>query len=219
MNRRVVLTRPAYNRPAVTRRSVGAGTIDGLGREESPLKGGSLPTPVTGSVKEEIGVSNVLDLANQLTAAQRQELLDQLALNNQLTNKAATNPDLDLWAQAIHNALGEVIGAEEGGSYGVMLIKRILGSTAAWRPVEKFMSVSRLGEAKRTERYSVYLLLARMLVEHAATVASRSGAPLSAKLVGTCTVNLPGVFEKNFPGYLAAGLAPMVAKQMQGYAG
>jgi hypothetical protein len=77
------------------------------------------------------------------------------------------------------------------------------------------MRSSKLGELQVNVRQAVYRTLGRLLVEHAHEVSRRSGAPLGPKLVGQCVGNLPGVFERSFPGYLAAGLAPVVARQMQ----
>lgn len=228
MNKRVTLTRPVYSRPGVTRRVVGvpapedqekaaAQRVNGEG-EIPPHRGGLPPqfsrTPVKEG-KEVVQVASLLEQANQLTKTERQQLLDQLALTNQLTASAASNRDVEMWSQAITDALAEVIGGEAGGDYGVMLVKRVLGSTICWRPVERFMQSSKLAELRVVERQSIYHMLARLLVKHAAYVSRRSGAPLSPKLVGSCVGSLPGVFEQNFPGYLAAGLAPMVAKQMQ----
>lgn len=76
------------------------------------------------------------------------------------------------------------------------------------------MTSSKLSELRVVERQAVYNLLAELLVEHAGYVARKSGAPLGPKLIGQCTGSLPGVFEASFPGYLAAGLAPILARQM-----
>lgn len=232
VQRRVVLTRPAYTREQVTRRvavpSVTSRVEEktqsrGLGGEEygTPFGVPSSPHVSPGECrkeKKESNVASLLEQANSLTAAQRQELLDNLALNNQLTHKAATNRDLDMWAEAVAIALDEVVGSntgEGGGSYGSLLVKRSLGSSACWRPIEAFMEKSKLRSLMVNERQAIYLLLARLLVEHCKERCRYVGAPLSLKFVSQQTSSVAGVFEQSFPGYLAAGLAPMVAKQMQ----
>lgn len=161
------------------------------------------------------GLEHLLALAGNLTSAQRRELLDQLALQNQLAAKAAANPDLGMWAEAVRTALEGLIGYGAGESYGVMLLKRLLGPSACWRPVEQFMSASGLAALRRPERLAVYHVLARFLVEECERTCRFTGAPMSAKFVASQTGNVGGLFERNFPGYIAAGLAPMVARQMR----
>lgn len=227
MTKRVVLTRPAYTRPATTRKVVvgsrvsvrAFGDKSVRGEYGNPPKGVPIPPSqspaIEAKLKKEVSVRSALDLANQLTKSQRKELLDQLALSNQLSSKANDDRDLDMWATAVQTALAEVVGSEVGGNYGVLIVKRLLGSTSCWRPVEGFMISSKLSDLRVVERQAIYFMLAKLLVDHASYIAKKSGAPLSPKLVGACVGSLPGVFEQNFPGYLAAGLAPLVAKQMQ----
>jgi hypothetical protein len=64
------------------------------------------------------------------------------------------------------------------------------------------------------ERGSVYRMLAALLVDHARSISDFTGAPLGPKLVGSCTGNIAGVFEKAFPGYVRAGLAKIAARQL-----
>ena len=226
MRKRVTFVRPAYGRPGVARRAVGESPVEAQSQQPEGFKRGtgipsiegspapSFPPPPTEG-KENQSTTSLLEQASKLTKDERQQLLDQLALLNQLGSVAANNRDLEMWSQAVYEALGEAIGASGGDGYGLMLVKRSLAVSACWRPVERFMQISELAELKVVERQAIYFMLARMLVEHAAYVARKSGAPLSPKLVGSCTGSLPGVFDANFPGYLAAGLAPMVARQMQ----
>ncbi len=180
----------------------------------------SLKNKLDNAVKQGEGdraqmLADLLRQANSLTAADRRELLDQLALQNQLAAKTAANPDLDMWAEAVKTALEDSIGFGGGESYGVMLLKRLLGPSSCWRPVEQFMHASKLDELRRPERLAIYHVLARFLVEECEQVCKHTGAPLSAKFVAGQTGNIGGLFERNFPGYIAAGLAPMVARQMQ----
>jgi hypothetical protein len=163
---------------------------------------------------EVTSVDDVLHLAAQMTAKERQELLDQLGLQNQLASKSVMNPDLEMWSGAVLTALNDAIGLGGGENYGVMLLKRLLGSSSTWRPVEQYMLSSGLSELNRNTRLSVYLLFARLLVEECRDLASVVGAPLSAKFVANRTGDLAGVVDRAFPGYAAAGLMPMVANRM-----
>lgn len=152
-----------------------------------------------------------------LTAKERDRLLDQLAFTKQMSmarNGGSSDPDVEMWASAVHWALERSIASTGGEGYGLLLVKRQLGSSSNWRPVKAFMVDSGLMELNRAKRNGVYSMLAELLVEHAEYVSDRSGAPLSAKLVASCAVNLPGLFEQQFPGYLASGLAHFAAAQM-----
>lgn len=155
----------------------------------------------------------ILIKAKSLTAKQRQELLDQLSLANQISRAADQDRDLDMWVAAIHATLDEHGTSGEGSAYGQMLIKRLLGLSQNWRPVQHFMEVSKLADLKVVERASVYYMLAELLVKHARRISQKSGAPLGPKLVGSCASNIGALFEQSFPGYLQAGLAKIAARQ------
>lgn len=197
---------------AGTHRHAPGGFVEpGGGRAGGGAQGGAY-THAKGPVQ----VSDLLSLAQTLTAADRLALLDQLALQNQMAAKAAASPDLDMWAEGVRMALDDAIGGAEG-QYGALLVKRLLAPSASWRPVEAFMASSKLGGGlQRTERMAVYYMLARLLVDDAERACEWTGAPLSAKVVAQRTDRLAGVFEQSFPGYLASGLAPLVARQMLG---
>ena len=185
---------------------------------ETPLRGGFVPpTPVDRKLKERKVVNRLtsaLDLAAGMSKAERQELLDRLALDGQLSAKSQSNRDIEMWSVAVHAALGDAISSGGGENYGVGLVKRTVGLPAYWRPVESFMQASGLQELTVVERQQVYSLLARLLVDHALEVSRRTGAPLSPKLLGTCSSNVASVFDQSFPGYAAAGLAHVVARQL-----
>lgn len=76
------------------------------------------------------------------------------------------------------------------------------------------MRASRLQDLTVPERLLAYRLLAGLLVDYADDLSRRTGAPLSLRLVTSCADKLAGVFDQAFPGYVAAGLAPVVARQM-----
>jgi hypothetical protein len=165
-------------------------------------------------VVEKNPVEELLNQAKSLTAKQRQELLDQLSLAARMTKSAGEDRDLEMWSSAVHDALTDRAAGSVGSGYGRLLVKQSLAPSQNWRPVQEFMQESKLAELKVVERGSVYLMLARLLVEHAEEIASRSGAPLGPKLVGSCAQNIAGVFDRAFPGYLRAGLAKIVARQI-----
>lgn len=162
----------------------------------------------------ESSVEEILEQAQTLTAKQRQELLDQLSLANQMTRSAGQDRDLDMWATAVHEALTAGVGVGGASEFGRLVVKRLMAPTQNWRPIQNFMEESRLQELKVVERASVYYLLAELLVKHAQVVAHRSGAPLGPKLVGSCAQGIAGLFEQAFPGYLRAGLAKIAARQL-----
>lgn len=216
MTKRVMLTRPTYRGHGVTRASVDPGEQAGL-RKDTPHppppyreggRGGALPAAVEVKTLQEL-----LVLANKLPAAEKQQLLDHLALQAQ-TAPSASERDVDMWSVAIHEALQHALGEAGGALGGPILVKRVVGSPSSWKPVDAFMRASKMADLQVRERQSVYGLLADLLVKHARYVARKSGAPLSPKLVGNCTGSISGVFDAAFPGYLEAGLAPIVARRL-----
>lgn len=193
--------------PPLPREGVGGGLrAAGPGGMPAPMREGA---PACASQVEAI-----LEQAKALTAKQRQELLDQLSLANQMSRSAGDDRDLDMWATAVYSALTDRASSSASSGFGQLLVKRALAPTQNWRPVQSFMEESRLCELKVVERASVYHMLAELLVDHAQIVADRSGAPLGPKLVGSCAAGIAGVFDKAFPGYLRAGLAKVAARQL-----
>ena len=211
---RVVLIRP--------KRSYGAGLSTTSKNKEShgripqgetPQRGGISPGDVP--VKEEKQNKNfneAVALASNLSAEQRRDLVAQLSLDLQI-NGADQSRDIDMWATAIHEALQDALGGSLGSVVGPLAVKRIVGSRSAFEPLAEFMQHSRLGEAQVRERLSLYRLLADLVVAYAKKIAKHTGAPLSLKLVANCSRNVAGLFDSAFPGYLAAGLAHVVARR------
>ena len=76
------------------------------------------------------------------------------------------------------------------------------------------MADAKLDKLAVPERQSVYNLLADLVVRHAHGISMRSAAPLSPKLVANCSNNVASIFDKAFPGYVRAGLAHIVARQL-----
>lgn len=230
----VVLTRPqrsatAYQAVAVkvAEHNSGKGFDDKLGNtgnreygvEKTP-KGvlSSPPVPLSqpvvvskkGSAEE--GLDKVINLASQLTAEQRKELLARLALGQQAEASRPTR-DQEMWSEAVYQGLKALNGAQDDTGHG-FAFKRVLSSSTAWRPVQDFMQHSDLAKLKVVERQSVYQMLAKLVVQNARWIARKSGAPVSAKLVGNCAANVGSLFDNAFPGYLESGLALLVAKRL-----
>lgn len=220
--KRVALHRPASARLSTsayrptTRISPTKSAVVGMGPPPPSYGGGGGgPTNLRGpgSKNQSASLAEVMKLVEALPVDGQRQVLDQLALRQQ-TTEAAKPRDLDMWSQAVYDALQDALGASAGALGGPLIVKRTVGTQSAWKPVDEFLRHSKLGALPVRERLSVYGMLARLLVKHAQFVARKSGAPLSPKLVGSCTGNIAGVFEQAFPGYLFAGLAPIVARRL-----
>jgi hypothetical protein len=219
---KVMLTRPLRNQASYVGR--------GSNKDEQgtttlptppPLKGegGGWGAPrrivVENEKKENLASSVDLDgLVESLTPTLRKELLAKLALATQIATVDGSPRDQDMWAQAVYEALAQAQGAGGGGMPGPMVVKRSLASTGAWGSVSRFMASSKMDSLKVTERQSVYMMLAKLVVDQARYVSRESGIPMSPKLVGNCATNVAGIFEQSFPGYLGSGLALMVARRL-----
>lgn len=214
--KKVVLTRPLRKAESYVKKPTqAAGVAD---RGVVPPYGGNNHPPSTGKPlgaedQEKSQVDSLLGLANALSATDRKELMARLALGEQSLDADKTR-DADMWAQAVYAGLQDALGYEDGAVGGPALVKRTVSAQSAFKPVADFMRASSLDKLKVTERQSVYAMLAKLVIEKARYVASRSGAPLGPKLVATCSANLAGTFDQAFPGYLASGLAHLVAKRL-----
>ena len=160
-----------------------------------------------------LNLDQILEAAQGLPAGERKTLLAHLALSSQ-TSDTGAGRDLDMWAQAVYEAIGEAVGTDPRAGQGPALIKRTLGVPAVWAPVHAFMVASKLITIMVVERQAIYVMLAKMVVQNARFIARKSGVPLSARLVGSCAANVASLFDNAFPGYVASGLALMVAKQL-----
>lgn len=184
------------------------------------IKGGSIPVVGAARKKEEkatVGsghtAATLLEAALALTPAQQRELLAQLALRTQESGNEPSR-DKDMWSTSVHGALLAVVGLQDRASAAPMLVRRAMGASAAWLPVVEFMEASGLDRLKVVERQAVYEFLARLLIKRCREVAQHVKAPLSPKLVAGQAQGLAALFEVEFPGYLAAGLAGIVAKRI-----
>ena len=177
-----------------------------------PIRGeegeGVLPQAGNGGV-----IGEIKNLAKQLDPALRRQLLAELSL--QATElDGAEHRDLDMWAAAVYKGLVAANGGSAGSVPGPAIVKRALGSGGAWSIVRGFMADSKLDALKHIERQRVYELLAELVIANARHISRRSNAPLSPKLVGSCSSNIASLFDHAFPGYVRAGLAPLVAKRL-----
>jgi hypothetical protein len=191
-----------------------ATTASAQTRAPLPSKeGGGGPASLVGETAT-VSLDEVLSLANQLTAEERKQVLDLLALKQQVASSATVDRDLEMWVEAVLRALLDALGAEEGAGIGSFLIKRSLGVRSVWGPTRSFFERIRVFDLNVAERMPVYSFLADLLVARCRTLSKRTGAPLGPKLVANCAPDIASIFESAFPGYLAAGLAHVVARQL-----
>lgn len=185
-----------------------------------PPKGGIYKTPrlptVPGGEKQETrtnpGLDSVLASALAMSPGERKQLLARLSLAQNA--ERAEGRDLEMWVAGVSRALAAAQGHGAGDSHAVMLVRRVLGPSQAWEPVAEFLARSGFDKLEVTSRQSVLYMLASLLVKYAAGVARNVGAPLTPKFVAGCSQHVAAVFDNAFPGYLAAGLAPLVARRL-----
>lgn len=188
-------------------------TLAGATRGVVPPLKGETTTPRPTTQKAAPGnVDDLLAQASQLSVADRKALLAHLALTEQ--GESGEVRDVDMWSAAVHEALEAHAGAGHGSVPGPGVIRGLVGASKAWAPVRDFMLSSKLQELKVTERRSVYGLLARLVVQDAVAFCKWSRAPLGPKVVAQRCEHISGTFDQSFPGYLASGLGPMVARAL-----
>jgi hypothetical protein len=148
----------------------------------------------------------------RLPKSERKELLARLSLAE--SAKPGESRDVDMWIGAVYSALLDAVGADRGVGGGPLALKRVLGASSAWGPVLGLMESSGLMTLTVVRRQAVYNLFAGLLVDHARSTARRAGFPLSARFAATCAQNLPAIVDSAFPGYLRAGILPLVADRL-----
>lgn len=199
-------------RPSIPRTDYSSGvnggplppSIEGVGR-------GDLPIATHGGSKSNEALQRILDLAADLTQADRKQALDHLA---SLQATEVGGRDVEMWAHAIHGALVQALGASGDGVPGPLVIRRAVGAREAWRPVEAFMSAARLDGLMVAERQAVYHFLAAMLVRRAQEVARYADLPLGLKLVVNNAGDLAAIFDRQFPGYVQNGFVRMLVGRL-----
>jgi len=165
-------------------------------------------------MNEDQRLAYVVALAASLKPASRKKLLDQLALLAAQDKTGKADRDISMWATSVYEAFTRAFGASAGAGQGPLVFQRVLGASTAWAPVEAFMQASGLAQQAVVKRQAVYRLLAHLVVQRAKSVAAHTRAPVSLKFVANVAREVNAIFEAEFPGYLAAGLAPLVAAQL-----
>lgn len=214
--KKVTLSRPLRKPATVLGRAGKASPQKNTPTPPHPLGVGGGGSNFAGEkIKEEkITVSQLLELAAKLTVSQHRELTAQIALQ---ALQAGDGPsrDKDMWSAAVYEALQTAVGAGDRASVAPMLVRRAMGASSSWLPVKEFMERSELQRVlKVTERQAVYQFLARLVIKRSREVAQHVKAPLSPKLVAGQASSISHLFDAEFPGYLAAGLAGIVAKRI-----
>ena len=95
-----------------------------------------------------------------------------------------------------------------------MLVRSQYQPAATWRPVVAFLTRTGWINMTPAEKARLYAFLARLVVRHSQRVARHSRIPVTLKLVVNCTANIGGLFEQQFPGYIKAGLAGVIARRL-----
>ena len=204
---------PPAQEPSPSQLRWGEGADVGAGRPERRYaeartrvyaKGDLLGEPMQNKVDD------ILGLTAELSAAARKELLARLALAES-GRTSAQDRDLNMWSQAVYDALVKVQGTSVPGP---AVIKKLVGVSAAWEPLRDFMTATKLQDLAVVKRQSVYVLLARLVVEEAEDFCKWAKAPLGPKIVATRCRHVAGTFNKSFPGYIQAGLVSLVAGRL-----
>lgn len=207
----IQLTRPVRN---------GSEFVKPKLRDQSPFpslpyreeEGRGVIRPEQKKEKKEV-LDEIMSLASNLDAKSRKDLLAQLALHGLAANDGDQR-DSDMWANAVYDGLVIALGGSGEGVPGPATVRRLLASPSAWGPVASFMRAARFDTLKVTERQAVYQMLAKLVIQNAKQNARHHGIPLSVKFVGSCSANISGIFDQSFPGYLASGLALIVARRL-----
>lgn len=206
--------------------SVGAGrrSTSKIGPDNQPLitppnrgvsnKGVSVGSGVLSENKkpEKRSLDEILAGVGELSKSDRKELLARLALAEQAP--AQQSRDLDMWGEAVYSALVAAIGAGDGTGLGPLPLKRLLGASNSWEPVLGLMKSSGMLEFQVVKRQAIYNMLAELLIDDAQKLARAVGAPMSAKFVANRAAQLSAIVDAAYPGYLRAGLMPMVADRL-----
>jgi hypothetical protein len=153
----------------------------------------------------------VEEQALSMSKADRQALLDRLALSLQ---ESEQDRDSGLWVVAVKTALQARLGAEGLSAYGPAVLKPHIATSRNFKPVADFIKLAGLCELSVPERQAALNYLAKMVVDDAVTFASYAKIPLGPKMVGQRQANVCGIFDQQFPTYLASGLAKIVFKRL-----
>ena len=166
-----------------------------------PPKGGVGGPPSDGGAPS---VSSITQQALGLSASERKKLVDQLLA---LQLDEAPSKDSALWAQAVKTAIDDVLGVGMGVAFAPASLKKALGARSSWDAVCTVLTAAKLDKASPADKLSAYQLLAGLLLQHCREVSRATGAPISPNFIGTCSSQMPAIFDLAFPGYLQSGLA------------
>lgn len=225
--RRAILVRPEYTRPSYSLGNSTQKQLTAASHVHAHAAEGTTTTNVVSVVPVAVRkrvvhthayaspatVDTLLEQMKALTSADRKQLLDRAAAAQLLLDSKPADRDVSMWSAAVYDRFCDAVGGPGAAGVGPLVCRRLLGVASAWQPVEQFMSVAGLQELPVVDRQAVYNMLADLLVNHARAIARYTGAPFSVKLVANTVVNIAGVFDSAFPGYLEAGLARMVARR------
>jgi hypothetical protein len=155
-------------------------------------------------------VDELLVLAKLLSKTEQKEFLSKLAAEQADTGK---DRDLQAWIAEVLAALERSNGGHAGGLPTSAHLKRAMAS-GGWHAVSDFMQSAGFMKLQVNERVAAYRLLSNLLVQHAAELSRKKSIPRTPQLLANCAVNIGALFDNAFPGYLAAGLAPIVVRTM-----
>lgn len=162
----------------------------------TPLRG-VRGAPATGEGVEERLTRELLALDD----SSRERVLSAVLAAQALQGPQKTR-ELELWTDAVAEALVQALGGPGVAAFAPMVIKQTVGTRAAYGPVKRLCETIGLHRLTPARQMSAYRLLARLLIGYA----RQTKVPLSPKLLANCCANIAAVFEEQFPGYIQSGL-------------
>ncbi|HUW47103.1 MAG TPA: hypothetical protein VMW50_15105 [Dehalococcoidia bacterium] len=162
------------------------------------------------STERDVCVDKLDSLKNtvkNLSEKDRQVLLDYLLLLRQ-SEKPTSDQErkLNMWTNSLSLALSQMLGQ----THHIFPPPLLTQARKILKDVTEFMSSNDLGNLHTAETKSMYNVLARILVSHAAVVSAKARIPLSMKLVLQTTTPVVSLFDNYFPGYVKAKLLKQV---------
>lgn len=187
----------------------------GLGVRAGVRGGASARSLVNGLTSNKINQgANSMNIQT-MSLVELKKQLDALALVYQERQKPGSQDrDVGLFSDAVHQKLDELLAGNITGNVGPLAIRELFRVPGTWGPILAFLERTGYVALPPAEKAVIYGFLADLVVRHAYSVSRRSRAPMSPKLVANCSGNLGSLFDREFPGYLRAGLAKLVAKRL-----
>lgn len=195
---------------------------DGMEPTPHPFrgKGGVVPSRPLLPVQDNY-VEKVKELCRGMDVRQRKEVRDYISYLDKEQRQAkitdsrngqALERDEGMWSDSVEAILAEALGSSTNFRNKS---PAILGSLRdSYSIVHEFVQVSALDAAMSYNRKVIYNLLAGLLVEYCKQLAAKIAAPLSLKFVLGQSEKIPALFDRAYPGYVQAGLAGIVLKQI-----